>query len=41
MNWLQHKGGAADPVGQRRIEIDALSAVNLGLPIQRKMIGAF
>ena len=42
MNRLQHKGGAADPVGQRgTIEIDALPGVNLRLPVQRKMIGVF
>ena len=38
----QVPGGAADPVGQRRaIEIDALAGVDLGLPIQRQVIGIF
>ena len=36
------EGGTADPVRQRRaIEIDALPGVDLGLPVQRQMIGVF
>ena len=35
-------GGAPHPVGQRRpVEIDALASVNLGLPIERQVIGVF
>ncbi len=42
MNRPQQTGGAADPVGQgRAIELDALPGVDLGLPIQRKVIGVF
>ena len=42
MHRTQVPGGAADPVGQRRaIEIDALPGVDLGLAIQRQMVGIF
>ena len=38
----QQEGGAADPVGQgRAIEVDALPGVDLGLAIERQMIGVF
>jgi len=39
---LEDERCTADPIGQRRtIEIDALSGVDLGLPVQREMIGVF
>ena len=42
MHRPQEPGGAADPVGQRRaIEIDALPGVDLGLAIERQVIGVF
>ena len=42
MQRAQVPGGMSDPVRQRRtIEIDALAGVNLGLPVQRQMIGIF
>ena len=42
MQRTQVPGGMADPVRQRRtIQIDALAGVNLGLPVQRQMIGIF
>ena len=42
MQRAQVPGGMADPVGQRRaIEIDALAGVDLGLAIQRQMVGIF
>ncbi len=42
MNRPQHKGRAADPIGQRRtVEHDTLSGINLRLAVQRKMIGIF
>ena len=42
MQRAQVPGGMADPVGQRRaIEIDALAGVDLGLPVERQMIGIF
>jgi hypothetical protein len=38
----QMPGGMADPVRQRGpIQLDALTGVNLGLPVQRQMIGIF
>ena len=38
----QMPGGMADPVRQRgAIEIDALAGVDLGLPVQRQMVGIF
>ena len=38
----QVPGGVADPVGQcRAIQIDALPGVNLGLAVQRQMVGIF
>jgi hypothetical protein len=38
----QQPGGAADPIRQGgAIEIDALAGVDLGLPVQRQMIGVF
>ena len=38
----QREGGAARPVGQRRaIEFDALAAIDLGLPVERQMVGVF
>jgi hypothetical protein len=40
MDRPQHKGGTADPIGQRRaIQRDALPCVNLGLPVERQVIG--
>jgi hypothetical protein len=42
MQRAQVPGGMADPVRQRRaIQVDALAAVNLGLAIQRQMVGIF
>ena len=42
MHRPQQPGGAADPIGQcRAIEHDALPRIDLGLPIQRQMIGVF
>lgn len=42
MHGPQQEGGAPDPVGQRRaIERDALARIDLGLTIQRQMIGIF
>ena len=42
MHRPQMAGGAADPVGQRRaIEIDALAGVDLGLAIERQVVGIF
>ena len=42
MQRAQVPGGMADPVGQRRaIEIDALAGVDLGLPVERQMVGIF
>ena len=38
----QQEGGAPNPIGQgRAIERDALPRVDLGLPVQRKVIGVF
>jgi hypothetical protein len=38
----QIPGGVANPVRQRgTIQIDTLAGVDLGLPIQRQMIGIF
>jgi hypothetical protein len=42
MQRMQVPGGMADLVGQRRsIQIDPLAGVNLGLAIQRQMVGIF
>ena len=42
MHRPQQPGGAADPVGQgRAIEIDALPGIDLGLAIERQVIGIF
>jgi hypothetical protein len=42
MQRTQVPGGMTDPVRQRgAIQIDALPGVNLGLPVQRQMIGIF
>jgi len=42
VNRAQKPGGAADPVGKRRaIEVDPLAGVDLGLPVERKVIGVF
>ena len=42
MQRAQVPCGMADPVGQRRpVQIDALAGVNLGLAIQRQMVGIF
>jgi len=38
----QQEGGAADPVGQgRAVEGDALTGIDLRLPIERTVIGMF
>ena len=42
MQRAQVPGGMADPVGQRgAIQIDALAGVNLGLAVERQMVGIF
>ena len=42
MQRAQVPGGMADPVRQRgAIQIDALAGVDLGLAIQRQMVGIF
>jgi hypothetical protein len=42
MNRSQQEGCTPDPIGQcRTVEFDALSSVDLGLPIKRKVIGIF
>jgi hypothetical protein len=42
MNRLEQEGGTTDPVGKRRaIEIDPLAGIDLGLAIERKMVGIF
>ena len=42
VNRPQQPGGAADPIGQRRaIEVDPLPGVDLGLPVERQVIGVF
>ena len=42
MQRTQVPGGMSDPVGQRRaIQIDALAGVDLGLAVQRQMVGIF
>ncbi len=40
MHGPQQEGGAPDPVGQgRAIQVDALAGVDLGLPVERKVVG--
>ena len=42
MNRPQQEGGAADPIGQcRAVEVDALPGIDLGLAVQRQVIGVF
>jgi len=42
MDGTQFEGGAAHPIGKGgAVEIDALTAVDLGLPIKRQVIGIF
>ena len=42
INRAQQEGCSSNPVGQcRAIQVDALAGVNLGLAVQRKMIGIF
>ena len=42
MNRPQQEGGTADPVGKcRAVEIDPLAGIDLGLPVERKMVGIF
>ncbi len=42
MQRTQMPGSAANPVRQRgTIQIDTLAGVNLGLPVQRQMVGIF
>jgi len=42
VQWTQVPRGMADPVCQRRtIQIDALAGVDLGLPVQRQVVGIF
>ncbi|OIQ65658.1 hypothetical protein GALL_527800 [mine drainage metagenome] len=42
MQRAQMEGGMPDPVCERRpIEMDALASIDLGLPIERQMIGIF
>ena len=39
MHGAEFEGGAAHPIGKRgSVEIDALTAVDLGLPVKRKVI---
>lgn len=40
MDGAKFEGGATDPIGKGgAVEIDALAAVDLGLPIERQMVG--
>lgn len=40
MDGPEFEGGATDPIGQGgAVEIDALAAVDLGLPVEGQMIG--
>jgi hypothetical protein len=40
VQWSQPPRTPADPVGERRaVEIDSLAGIDLGLPVERKMIG--
>jgi hypothetical protein len=42
VDGAQVEGGAPDPVGERRaVETNALPLVNLGLAIQRQVLGVF
>jgi hypothetical protein len=42
MQRAQVPGGIADPVCQRRaVQVDALTGINLGLAIERQMVGIF
>lgn len=42
MHGPQQEGGLADPVGQgRAIQVQALPGIDLGLTVERKMIGVF
>ena len=42
MQRAQMEGGMPNPVRQcRAVELDALAGINLGLPVERQMIGIF
>jgi hypothetical protein len=42
VHQTQREGGATRPIGQcRAIEFDALAAIDLGLPVERQMVGVF
>ena len=42
IQWLQQFAGCAYPIGEcRTFQFDAFTCINLGLAIQRKMMGVF
>jgi hypothetical protein len=42
MNRSQKEGGAAHPIGEgRSIEVDALPGIDLGLAVERQVVGVF